>query len=265
MKHWRMAMRAGTHGKSMWPDCFKNGVAAITYKSVSEVDFSQVAEEKFADVCKDLKPSQRTSLRRVVYELKGGDAIYVKEGPSIIAKGIIRGPKRRAYKFDSARIVDENDIPWSHQVPVAWEPPFPEIRITVGRAQQFVVEELSAEDVARFLAKLEVVSDARNLYTARLCWNTRNWVQPSGDARMVEQKNTYTARNGFGHEEWLFNFQWILDGWKYGFLQASELVARPDEAVGDEATPFLAEAPEHPSLMILLHPLGRSTTRSDAR
>jgi hypothetical protein len=24
---------------------------------------------------------------------------------------------------------------------------------------------------------------------------------------------------GFGHEEWLFNFNWLLDGWKYSFLQ----------------------------------------------
>lgn len=73
-----------------------------------------------------------------------------------------------------------------------------------------------------------------NIYIARLCWNSRNWVQPSGDARGEEQTGTYTARQGFGHEEWLFNYQWILDGWKYGYLQpASKSLARLEGAVID--------------------------------
>jgi hypothetical protein len=55
-------------------------------------------------------------------------------------------------------------------------------------------------------------------YAARVCWNTKGWVSPSGDAVRLEQ-DTYVTRVGFGHEEWLFNFQWILDGWKYAFLQ----------------------------------------------
>jgi len=54
-------------------------------------------------------------------------------------------------------------------------------------------------------------------YLARLCWNSNNWTRPSGDAE--EQEDTYISRVGFGHEEWLFNFAWVLDGWKYGFLQ----------------------------------------------
>lgn len=57
-----------------------------------------------------------------------------------------------------------------------------------------------------------------NQYVARLCWNTANWTRPTGDCVKAEHK-TYVTENGYGHEEWLFNFQWILDGWKYGFLQ----------------------------------------------
>src|SRR5207249_11767436 len=56
------------------------------------------------------------------------------------------------------------------------------------------------------------------VYAARLCWNSRKWVTPTGEAARAE-KGTYTARMGFGHEEWLFNYDWLLDGWKYGFLQ----------------------------------------------
>jgi hypothetical protein len=52
----------------------------------------------------------------------------------------------------------------------------------------------------------------RERYIARVCWNTRNWVRPSGDAPLVEHADTYASTNGFGHEEWLFNFAWLLDG-----------------------------------------------------
>lgn len=60
---------------------------------------------------------------------------------------------------------------------------------------------------------------AHDAYLARLCWNSSNWVRPTGEAARSEQGDTYNAEMGFGHEEWLFNYQWILDGWKYGFLQ----------------------------------------------
>jgi len=61
----------------------------------------------------------------------------------------------------------------------------------------------------------------------RICWNTRNWRLPSGDARRIEFGDSYVAVYGFGHEEWLFNFEWLLSGYdpddqheyKYGFLQ----------------------------------------------
>lgn len=55
-------------------------------------------------------------------------------------------------------------------------------------------------------------------YFARLCWNSSGWVHPTGEAARAERE-TYAAQHGFGHEEWLFNYQWVLDGWKYGFLQ----------------------------------------------
>ena len=54
---------------------------------------------------------------------------------------------------------------------------------------------------------------------ARICWNTSGWRMPSGDARSIETGNSYAASHGFGHEEWLFNFEWLIDGYRYGFLQ----------------------------------------------
>lgn len=55
-------------------------------------------------------------------------------------------------------------------------------------------------------------------YLARVCWNTSGWEFPSGDARNFERKS-HVKRYGFGHEEWLFNLTWKIDGWHYSFLQ----------------------------------------------
>jgi hypothetical protein len=60
----------------------------------------------------------------------------------------------------------------------------------------------------------------------RICWNTSYWREPTGDASRLEFGKSYVRRNGFGHEEWLFNFSWLQAGpigsptkFKYGFLQ----------------------------------------------
>ncbi len=60
----------------------------------------------------------------------------------------------------------------------------------------------------------------------RICWNTKYWREPTGEARHTESAKSYVQQHGFGHEEWLFNFSWLLpspsepsDLFKYGFLQ----------------------------------------------
>lgn len=53
----------------------------------------------------------------------------------------------------------------------------------------------------------------------RLCWNTNGWRCPTGDAAISETRDTYASKQRFGHEEWLFNFEWTIDGYRYGYLQ----------------------------------------------
>ena len=53
----------------------------------------------------------------------------------------------------------------------------------------------------------------------RICWNTRGWRYPSGDVAISETPDTYASKHGFGHEEWLFNFGWTINGYRYGYLQ----------------------------------------------
>lgn len=53
----------------------------------------------------------------------------------------------------------------------------------------------------------------------RICWNTAGWRMPTGDAARIETGKTYVVTHGFGHEEWIFNFEWLINGFRYGFLQ----------------------------------------------
>ena len=56
---------------------------------------------------------------------------------------------------------------------------------------------------------------------ARICWNTNNWHRPSGSEGKSKTKQSYEKKQGFGHEEWLFDERMILkDGYLYGYLQA---------------------------------------------
>lgn len=53
----------------------------------------------------------------------------------------------------------------------------------------------------------------------RISYNSANWQKPTGEARQYEASHTYNHKYGFGHEDWLFRSEWLIDGWRYAFLQ----------------------------------------------
>jgi hypothetical protein len=55
---------------------------------------------------------------------------------------------------------------------------------------------------------------------ARICWNSKNWEKPSGRSGKSTSKDSYEYKNGFGHEEWLFDFEKIINGYHYAYLEA---------------------------------------------
>ena len=55
------------------------------------------------------------------------------------------------------------------------------------------------------------------LYITRICHNTSNWQHPTGSA--IAETGSFFSMYGYGHEEWLFRFEWNMGGWQYGFLQ----------------------------------------------
>lgn len=54
---------------------------------------------------------------------------------------------------------------------------------------------------------------------ARITWNLNGWVLPSGPLGKSEQKDSHEALFGYGHEEWLFDTNKLLNGFHYGFLE----------------------------------------------
>jgi hypothetical protein len=150
MNYWRMSFRVGNHGHPMWPKCVRVGVAAITYYPLERTDLNQYPKFEPHRLWKQLAVSQKVSLRRVAYEMQGGDTIYVKEGPKTVGKGTIQGPhNQRAYQFDSRfQITDPQGVPWAHQVPVDWSGNFPQIEMLLG-SEQYTVKVLSEQEVAQ--------------------------------------------------------------------------------------------------------------------
>lgn len=65
---------------------------------------------------------------------------------------------------------------------------------------------------------------------ARVCWNARGWVVPSGWEGKSEDERSYEYETGFGHEEWLANSMFDLDGFRYTHLQPFKEVK--EEKVG---------------------------------
>lgn len=56
-------------------------------------------------------------------------------------------------------------------------------------------------------------------YLSRICWNSKGWLCATAAAKGLEGQPSFVNTHGFGHEEWLFNNLWEIDGWRYGFLE----------------------------------------------
>ncbi|MEC6796354.1 HNH endonuclease signature motif containing protein [Photobacterium sp. S4TG1] len=56
---------------------------------------------------------------------------------------------------------------------------------------------------------------------ARICWNNKGWITPSGndDDCKSKDKKSFEVNPGYGHEEWLCDFTKLIDGFKYSFIQ----------------------------------------------
>lgn len=101
------------------------------------------------------------------------------------------------------------------RVPVGAEGVTPAI---IARAAQVMASLLPLYERVETTAALPAPSNAFKV--ARLCWNTNDWQSPTGRIGKVGNKKAFEGEYGFGHEEWVLDHSRLLDGWKYGFIQA---------------------------------------------
>jgi hypothetical protein len=72
---------------------------------------------------------------------------------------------------------------------------------------------------------------------SKICWNTEGWKFPSGSRGKSAASNSFEAKYGYGHEEWLFDKSRIVNGYHYAFLQPLNL--KSDRHVGKIYNIFL--------------------------
>lgn len=188
MTAWRMAFRVGNQGFDMFPYCLKYGVAAITYDPIAYTDLSKYPKNEPKQLWNQLHPTQKASLRRIAYDMKRGDVIYVKHGTKIVCKGVVEGP----YHYDTQnRIIEpEGGSPWSHQVPVSWDNSFPPVEMLFG-GEPVTVLELSNSQVKALEATVQKSQRAKQrieakegqLIVAEIAFRSRN-------AALIEAKKT---------------------------------------------------------------------------
>ncbi|GJH34214.1 hypothetical protein CBA19CS91_15675 [Paraburkholderia hospita] len=77
----------------------------------------------------------------------------------------------------------------------------------------------------------------------RISLNSSGWHRPTGDAR-AQESSSFNSINGFGFEDWLFRWEWQLDGWRYAFLQGVNKSRRALLKIGEpfDVTLFAIDA-----------------------
>ena len=166
MTVWRMAMRCGNRGSSMFEKCREMGIAAITYRPIHKIDLSRYSKDNLPRAWSQLARSQKSSMANLAFKINQGDIIYVKDGPQIVARGVVTGN----YQFIGETLKDDDGDWWSHTVTVKWdtEAEFAPVKIKLN-AEQFTVLELKGERLARLEAAIAAQFVPRVLF-ARVGW-----------------------------------------------------------------------------------------------
>jgi hypothetical protein len=55
---------------------------------------------------------------------------------------------------------------------------------------------------------------------SKICWNYNGWHKPSGLDGKSRDAEAYERKYKFGHEEWLFDFDKLINGYHYEALHS---------------------------------------------
>lgn len=114
--------------------------------------------------------------------------------------------------------------------------------VDAGKLNGYTFKKLVDESHKFFIKQLKnyfLLSDelfsASDKRLMRLTWNTNNWESPSGHPwKKKNQRNSSIAHEnqyGYGHEEWLFNPKYRVNGFQYGYIRGVETLSEKDEVI----------------------------------
>jgi hypothetical protein len=130
MATWRMAMRRGYRGEDMFRHkCRELHLAAITYEPIQQIDLSRFSREDAPPGWDKLASSQKGSISKFAWEIRGGDKLYVRDSDEpnlLVAFGHILGKDGKlAYFYDEdSPIKTESGDVWRHLLRVDWDDTF---------------------------------------------------------------------------------------------------------------------------------------------
>ena len=111
-------------------------------------------------------------------------------------------------------------LPYGEDIPGALRqflnrdvPLFQELLKKHGLEERLGVSRASFENKLNNVLRIRDASGQENpeYRLSRLCWNDNGWVSPSGRGGKSPDKNSFEREHGFGFEEWLFDFDKVLD------------------------------------------------------
>lgn len=144
-KFWRMSLRCGNQGPSMWPKCFDLGVAAMTYIPIVNTNINKLTKKEYTTIIKKLNTTQQPSLNNFCKKINIGDIIYVKNGTTIIGKGEVMSDY--LYTNNTTLICPDSKTPWKHQRKIEWDKTFLRIiNLKLGNEQP-LLRELTKDEV----------------------------------------------------------------------------------------------------------------------
>lgn len=152
--------------------------------------------------------------------------VYSEEDNDVFFNVEVNGSKEFiGYKldgyFETTKALPEHKIRLlqEYKTLINWEWP----QISFEKLHEYNWEKLLKESREYIQKYLEPHNHLKKLLSkeskiARITWNTNSWIKPSGNSGKSTNPS-FEFENGFGHEEWLFDGDKIIDGYKYGFLE----------------------------------------------
>lgn len=221
----------------MWPNCLKRGIAAIDYYDRDDEhvvgDCAKLTEDEYKEAWRRSgvwNPTGQSSLGNLAYRMEEGDVIYVKEGTSIVGKGVVRGNggKKRAYRYDPD-ILKGTMVDWAHYVKVDWQKDFRGFELLLG-AEPLTVLSLDDERLSMIWEKefkptkedVDQEADEGEQYRKEAAFRRRNW-------HLIQEKK---SRSDYRCEVCRMSFEKV-----YGPVGAKYIIAHHKEPIGSRDGP----------------------------